>query len=299
MSNRLSKRHHYIPEFQLRRFTNEDGLLHVFNKQTWAFHTSGPRFPRQVFFEWNRNLFEVHGKKDDYIEGLYSRIDNDLARSYNRVINDLGNTKTHIYDLFEIILLTGLTYWRMPRTDTEIKKFIDYSKIEDLYMNIYDENRLIPYSHESYQLMVELDHFSQAFRMIKPIVDYLKADVARIFKDWFISSSTSDVQLHLIGDNPIILKTDEGDNIFETELIFPLTKGKTLYYNKGKKILELAPEHTVLVDVLLFIQCETYVAGPNKNYIASIAKIAQEHNTETKVNQLKEEVFNIFCKAES
>ena len=114
------------------------------------------------------------------------------------------------------------------------------------------------------------------------------------FDNWKIYSAATDVQLHLLGDNPIIFKHQPENNILETELIFPLTKGITLYHNKGKVIKQIQPEDRVRVDIMVFLQSKRYVVGANKDYLNMIKILAEQYNAESRVENLRKEIFKIF-----
>ncbi len=294
MAKPPSSRHHYLPIFQIKGFLNENGCLYVYDKHLHDFHPEGERTPKQIFYEWNRNMFLVNGKQDDYVENLYSRIDNDLSLSYERVTKGDYKTPLEIFDRFEMILFAGLTFWRIPRTDEEIHNLIDGSETEDLHIKIYDENGPLPSSHEIYSRILKLDHFRQGYRMIKPLFDYISAEIHKTIDDWNFYYASADVKLHLIVDNPIILADDKIGYIFETELIFPLSNGCTLFHTKGKKLIQLAPDHRVLVDTLLFIQSAKYAAGPNREYLEQIAELASSYNTNDRIQNLRKQIFNIF-----
>lgn len=291
MPNNISRKHHYLPEFYLKGFLNEGNRLHVLDKNSGTILND--RSPSQVFFEWNRNLFEVNGADDDYVEKLYGRMDSDLAQAYNKVRHHSpGETK--LEDLIPIIFFVGLTFWRIPRTDEEIKAMMQNASPENLYFGVYENDERLPDDHEIYQRIFGRKDFIQGYRMMKPIIDYLGSLGSQSIDDWKLYYAAPDVQLHLIGDNPIISRSDQVDNIFETELIFPLTKGKTLYHTRGRTIKELKPEHRVSVDVLLFVQSERYVAGPDRGYLECIAQLATGYDTNEKIASLRQEVFDIF-----
>ncbi len=130
--------------------------------------------------------------------------------------------------------------------------------------------------------------------LYKPIIDYLSLDVEKSIHNWLIYGAASDIQLHLLGDNPIIFKNTPKNNILESELIFPLTKGLTLYHTKGKKIRQIMPEIRVKVDIFIFIQADKYVIGPNKEYLNSIHHLSLMYDTESKKESLRNEIFEVF-----
>ena len=49
----------------------------------------------------------------------------------------------------------------------------------------------------------------------------------------------TDNQLHILGDNPIIFRNQPANNILESELIFPLTKGAMVFHTEGKEIQQI------------------------------------------------------------
>ena len=50
----ISKRHHYIPQFLIKRFADTDKMLYLYDKEKSAF-AKEKRSPKSVFFEMNRN----------------------------------------------------------------------------------------------------------------------------------------------------------------------------------------------------------------------------------------------------
>lgn len=290
MAHNISRRHHYLPEFYLKGFVNGDNQLCVFDKESGIINH---RSPSQVFYEWNRNLFEVNGVDDDYVERLYSMMDNDLAVAYNKVRSQ-SPEETVFKDIIPMIFFVGYTFWRIPMTDQVIKSFLSDSSPEDLHFAVYEYGQRLPNDHEIYERIMSRADFVQGYRMMKPIYDYMKYLAQQKTNDWKLYNAASDVQLHLVGDSPTILKSSLSENIFDTELIFPLTKGKTLYHTRGERLKELRPEHRISVDILLFLQSIKYVAGPNKTYLECIAQLADQYDTDEKVASLRSEVFDIF-----
>jgi len=69
----LSQRHHYLPEVYLKGFTGNDGQLAVYDIRKKELK-KGRFSPKQVFFEWNRNTFEIHSEKTDFLEISYRNI---------------------------------------------------------------------------------------------------------------------------------------------------------------------------------------------------------------------------------
>ena len=54
LKKKRSKRHHYIPKFLIKEFTDEQGLLYIYDKIKDKFLTN-KRSPKSIFFENDRN----------------------------------------------------------------------------------------------------------------------------------------------------------------------------------------------------------------------------------------------------
>lgn len=93
-------------------------------------------------------------------------------------------------------------------------------------------------------------------------------------------------QLRLLSDNPLIIRDSKITNILESELIFPISKGKTLK--------EISPENNVDIDLLTFIQAKKMIYGSNPKYLEDIANLSKLYNTENRIKHLKERIFKIF-----
>jgi len=114
-----SKRHHYIPTFLIKGFTNSSGKVYVYDKVKDSIEPR-QRAPRMVFYDWNRNSVELlSGLWTSALEELvYSNIDirtSSIIRYFqNEEISkiDFTEERTGIF-LFFIISL----FWRIPATD--------------------------------------------------------------------------------------------------------------------------------------------------------------------------------------
>ncbi len=288
----LSRRHHYIPQFLINGFTGDENKVAVYDikeKRFWKTNASS----KQIFFEWNRNIFEINNEETDFVEKLYKNIDNDFAEIYNEIKNQ-KEPQLDILQWFHLILFIGITYWRIPKTDNEIKSYINNSTRKDLFFEIRNKETNQDAPKEIYNRILREDSFIESYRMIKPLFDWIKKDPSKEIENWKLYYAANSNELHLLGDNPIILRDDCVENIFNNELIFPLTKGKKVYHTKGKKIKKIPPENSVKIDILIMLQSTRYICGPDRNYLNAIVMLSQRYNTEERKLKLKEEVFEVF-----
>lgn len=68
----LSKKHHYIPQFYLRGFTDGNGYFTVYDKQLNVFRKSRPE---NEFYEKFRNTTNLGGEKSVIVENMYSNLE--------------------------------------------------------------------------------------------------------------------------------------------------------------------------------------------------------------------------------
>lgn len=288
-----SKRHHYIPELIIKGFAGEDNKLAVYNltkKKIEPLRKS----PKQVFYEWNRNTFDINGKKTDFVEGLYNVAESNFSPVYKKIVKQSGPISLDPEDLLHLILFLGIVYWRVPDRDKTMQDFMKNATNKDLLFKLQNRRTGKEASKELYTRIMSEPAFIESSKIIKAIHDYLKTDIVSKIRNWNIYYSATNVHLHVLGDNPIISRDSKNSNIFETELIFPLTKGKTVYHTNGKTIQKLPAEHRISVDILIFLQSRIMVCGPNEHYLQTIADAANIFQKEDRISALKESVFRVF-----
>ena len=204
----ISKRHHYIPQFLIKGFVSDDKKLSVFDRKENVFLASR-KSPKQVFYEWNRNLFEKDGEKTDFVEKLFSNTENKFAPAYTRIINKIGKGTNKYVDLFHMIHYLGTLYNSLPQNDIKISKYVQNSNFKDLGFSIKSKNTNKGVSQEEIeklQIRFKSDlAFEQLIKLWKGITDYLEVDIIEFYKTCKLYHAETDVRLHILGDRPFLL----------------------------------------------------------------------------------------------
>lgn len=120
-----SSRHHYIPRFLIKNFADDKNMLWVYNKEQKRI-VKTQRSPKAIFFEWDRNLFDVNGTLADNIEKMYADVDDMLSKTLDKILS------THLItgsELTWMIFLVGLMKWRIPKTNIFFKELTNNTPI--------------------------------------------------------------------------------------------------------------------------------------------------------------------------
>jgi hypothetical protein len=107
-------KHHYIPQFYLKLFTNENGNYHLFDKKYYKFK-SDPQSPSTSFFEYNRNIIMYKNERTSLIEKTYSSIESNFAQFLHYLLKN--DNRIEIMDNEDTIYMLkcyiALQFWRI------------------------------------------------------------------------------------------------------------------------------------------------------------------------------------------
>ena len=126
-----SSRHHYIPRFLIEGFTNDEGLLYVFDKKKNKILKT-PQAPKGIFYERDRNTFELkQGQESSILEDtLYARIDNDASKIIKYFQNEnLTKIDFTIENTAQFLFFLIALFWRIPYTDFTVEDLLNRSDL--------------------------------------------------------------------------------------------------------------------------------------------------------------------------
>lgn len=219
----ISKRHHYLPQFYIKNFCNNDGCIYINNKDNEKNYDNVRKmYPREIFFEKNRNTYEINEKQSDVIEKLYGYLENMIAPYLDILKNnhlDGINTMT-VETLRNLIFFGYLTKWRIPKNDdraTEINQNVSFEEL-NIFAKIDDLTLLIE-DLTTEEVSRELKRFLLAGSIFSDAEIYHE-----VFKNCFILYFPNPL---LVTDNPFV----ELPYVDENEIpsfIFPLTSNLLL-----------------------------------------------------------------------
>ncbi|WP_268225128.1 DUF4238 domain-containing protein [Sinomicrobium oceani] len=287
----ISKRHHYIPEFFIKGFTNEYGKLFYFNKEKNKLETN-PRSPSQVLFEWNRNSVEINGNVTDDVEKLFQLAESKFSISYHKIVS--GKKITEL-DLRHLILFILEIHWRVPSQDNN--NFIHIQNIDHsksfFKIRHRKTGKLVP--DDVFKEIIQEPIFTKSNTIIRAIEDYLKNEKKVNMENWTMSESSKEgANFNILSDNPVLFRDGIKENILENEMIFPFTKELMVHHTNGKKLTFIPPDKIIGIHVLSFIRAKRFVCSSNLEYLDFIAQMSKLYSDDNKLDILEKSVFSIY-----
>ncbi len=244
---------------------------------------------------WHRNTFNINGKNTNIVEKNYQFGESKFSETYRKITEKQEQIELSVYDLFHLIYFISEIHWRLPNQDNE---FLDYIKKMTPENSILKMKNKVTGENTSQELFSKIMYEPLAIAMskiIRAMENFAGVEKNKLIENWklyYVSQNNS--QLNLLSDNPLIIRHENTSNILESELIFPLSKGKIIYHSKGKNLKEISADNRINIDVLTFIQSNKMVCGPNSKYLEDISKFSKFYNTDNRIRDLKERVFGIF-----
>lgn len=281
----VSSRHHYLPVFYLKGFTDEDGLLNVFGVEDNTLKDKQAP-PKSVFFEWDRNTIFLENGKTDFVEEMFKQLDNACAIPFEKLKNRASN-KVAVDDLIRFRFFLSVLFWRIPTIDEDYDEFINGLTRDELKFRIVDKDGNDAPA-EVFQTHFNDPNFRKAYRVAIPIVNYriIKNDEVENWKFYF----STEKSFHVCGDSPIIRRNQKAKNLEETDFVFPLTDSTLLVHKKGERITQISPATRVKIDLLIFLQSQKYVCSSNRDYLVKLSYMRQGYN-DKRIEDLRSEIF--------
>jgi hypothetical protein len=280
-----SIKHHYLPEFFLKGFTDESGTFFIYDHYRNVLKNR-KFYPSSHFFEKERNTIEINNLKDDFPEQVYSLKDNIYSILFSKIQTSSNIPKLSIEQILSLQEFVTNLFWRLPENDS---LFLEQFKRNTIFKNSYvfknqTTGQII--DNEQTRALLNSDAFKRSLRPMVSTIAMLKNKMTDV-ENWRISYAPGN--FNICSDNPIILKDSTSIDLFTSDLIMPLTKNHLLIRSLKPiphKILE--PEFTLKISLLVFMQGTRYSASPNKDYFQMLSRISKQFT----VDNLKKSIFS-------
>ena len=261
-------KHHYLPQFYLRGFTNEEGLFLIYLIKEQRFKQNGKFFaPASHFFLPDDNTIIIDGVRDDFLEENYSRTEGYVAKAIDKI---KAVDQNFGLDAAEIVLLQYFAaelFWRLPAHRSIIESVNNIESLNKLVVAIIDKKTLRPVSSAAFDAMVKANPaYLKYLRTILPANTYLDL----IDCTWPGHIITFPKEFPAIcSDQPIILRYPEKLDVFRDDLILSLAHNKVMFRIKGMK-RNFPVTIKFEIDMLVLMQAKEYVCCVDQAYVQAL-----------------------------
>lgn len=135
-------KHHYIPQYYLKGFCDDDNLF-VYNKKYNQVSKSSKK-PAQIFYEKELHTVQFFGKKSQFIEEAYSKLEEGFSKALSKIktlsFDEFGELVEHDDGAKILMLMLSVQFWRNPINS-------DLAKVKsEILLTLFDE--AVPFNFE-------------------------------------------------------------------------------------------------------------------------------------------------------
>ncbi|MEP4095746.1 DUF4238 domain-containing protein [Reichenbachiella sp.] len=216
-----SSRHHYIPKFLIKEFTDSNGLLYMYDKINDEIK-SKQRAPKSVFWEKDRNSITTKSKErnslieDYFFKELDNHTSDYIKKFQHENIDEILLTDENLaqFDFFLINL-----FWRLPYTDFASTDLIKRAQIDATGIDP-EILRNDPEYHKALRIGL-FKHTIEQFDEFSPPADKYHVLLSEFEHDLFV-----------LGDNPVVFEKTPKKFVDLRNLnhIMPITSKRAYIY---------------------------------------------------------------------
>lgn len=244
-----SSRHHYIPEFLIKGFTNEDGKIFIYDRKQDRILIK-ERSPKSVFWEKDRNTMKIGDFKTSIIEeSNYQSIDirGSEAINFLRNINLKNDTFPIIYAHKLDIFLLNL-FWRIPNSDKAYDLIYDILNYDLPQKDKHKEwlkkhQKPLTFQHTINQIQEKNSETLHQFRIIE-----------------------FDIENFILSDNPTLYEHEPEEHIDldNFKYLFPISAKRGFIKSIKDNMKDFKPlerKHALIYNSLSIEQCKRYAVS--------------------------------------
>lgn len=179
-----SKKHHYLPRFYLKGFTNNENEFYVFDKVKEEIRISTPD---NSFYEKYRNT--AYGKdnvaKTNILEDIYARYDSRASSVFKEVRNSkLNDPVLTPHNLTILRLFVINLFWRIPSHDKLLDLLIDTNSFKDLGFQFVNKTTGKPIEKNIEDDLKQIEAWRKMYRVIVPHLSSRKEFQKTNYENW-------------------------------------------------------------------------------------------------------------------
>ncbi len=260
-----------------------------------------PITPDAFFFENELNTVILpSGKTSDFLESMYTNIENTTRNSLDRLRQSDVNSTIELFDKMHLFLFLLFLHWRLPSNikyvDELSKSF--FSKCTNLSYFALTTKSGEDVPEEVKSAIKSSSAFKKASKLVVPFAPFYHAKWSDRLRSWKFSYTGDGGRWHLVGDNPVVTRgIDDHDPIkCLNEFVFPVS-GRILLISTNKPVSkELSPEFIIQFNVSVIERAQRFVACQRKDLLEALIKDYKIHVQFEKQDVIINEMFNMLEK---
>lgn len=268
MNESDSKKHHYLPRFYLKGFTDNENEFYVFDKVKEEIRKGKPD---NSFYEKYRNTAygKDKGAKSNVLEEIYARYDSRASGVFTEVRNSkLNDPVLTPYNLTILRLFIINLFWRIPSHDKLLDHLINTNSFKELGFQFVNKSSGKPVEKSIEEDLKQIEAWRKMYRVIVPHLSSRKEFQKTNYDNWKLMYRPQ--EYNITGDNPIVLYAFEDFSSLNEELLFPISKNIVLCNTKKKIPASLPPKFNVLTDLLILLNSKRFICCSDKTYLELI-----------------------------
>ncbi len=294
MQESRSKKHHYLPRYFLKGFTNPNGSFFVYDKQTRKIFKSSPD---NSFFENNLNTVTLKHGDSDFIEKMYSNMEGKFWKSLDTIRDSTYQMGIGDLDKMNLYLFLAILHWRLPKNmalvESLSKRFFTGDN-DFKYITLKSKtNKNVP--EEIVDEFRSSEGFKKSAKLLIPFINFQGNEWYESVANWTFSYTGDNARWHMIGDSPILTEGiyDEDPKKFLDRFMFPVS-GSVMLINNGTHITpkELPEAFLLQFNTALVHKAERFVACPNKDLLEVIIRYYYNYVSNDMTHLIFKELFS-------
>lgn len=226
MNKQIAKKHHFIPQFYIKGFANNNEDVYLYDVE-YNKVSNSPKKASQVFYKEHLHTVKKIGKKSLLIESAYSELEGLFANMLSQLKNAPDAALQELIKVPEftkvLILMLSIQYWRNPNNFSEAQEYS--RKLVTLYDQALPTNfEVIPFDRE------DMKFFQKKHKdlTIKKFIQFLILPLLTFkfnpeqLSGLRIIKLTSGLEF-ICSDNPVNIDGFDSDFNFLGDVYYPLT----------------------------------------------------------------------------
>jgi len=283
-----SVKHHYIPQFFLKGFTNESGQFFIYDKSQDRIKRK-PFYPSTHFFQEHRNTITINGESDDAPEQFYQLFENKDKLIVKHIQEHVGSLSLSHQQMAELQHFLSNLFFRLPALDSTYKRYIEESDIVGKFFKIKSKETGDSAPAELLEKIRKDPAFQSVYRSAIGSLILLRSNSVTDHENWGFTYRPDN--FNLMSDNPLIFNDLKTLDFFENTFVVPLSgHHKLIRLKKPITSSNLSANFSLLSEVLVIHQAKEYVCCASKEYLEHMVWASKRLGHETCRTQMFQEL---------